>query len=191
MFLYCVQLFPVSLVCRYKTAQIILFSMTFYNPKLNSMTFQAWKKKIHNSRASHVFHYLCKPWLILISLCGFEFIYALLILQLQLSVFINKSRKQNAVGEGVWIFSQCNCFSPKSNITFIWWNRELTQKCKFSVSPFVFTVLRGTTCICTLNINLVMRYDSDIVLNIFIPPLVTMVVFCCVGKKKNKTKKKQ
>ena len=64
-FLDCVRLFPISFVCRCKTAKIILISMAFYDPHLNSMTFQAWKKKIYISRTSHVFYYPCKlSWLV-------------------------------------------------------------------------------------------------------------------------------
>ena len=47
------QLLPVSLVCRCKTAQITLFSIMTHTFK-NSMTFQAWIKKMiyHNDLPS-------------------------------------------------------------------------------------------------------------------------------------------
>ena len=65
------------------------------------MTCQAWKKKIYNSRSSHVCHYPCKPWSVLLNpyfpFFLFKFIQTLLILQLD--VFLNRTTKQKTEPE--------------------------------------------------------------------------------------------
>ena len=67
------------------------------------MTFQAWIK-IFDSRTSHVFHYPCKPWWVLLNsyfhFFLFKFIQALLILQLD--AFVNRRTKQKTENSILW-----------------------------------------------------------------------------------------